>query len=172
VPAVALIAVARILSPLEVPRVRTWERTLYGEGKPVGAIACGLAAILVVFVWINLAIFDFFSPGKELVVSFERLAARDLTTSLAWIGYALILLALGMAWASRGLRWISLGFLVLSIGKVFLYDLGELQDLYRVASLVGLAVSLILVSMAYQRFVFGSSQEETSQEETSFLEEE
>jgi uncharacterized membrane protein len=43
---------------------------------------------------------------------------------------------------------------VLTIGKVFLYDLGQLRDLYRVASLVGLAVSLILVSLAYQRFVF------------------
>jgi len=41
----------------------------------------------------------------------------------------------------------------LTIAKVFLYDLGELQDLYRVASLLGLAVSLILVSLAYQRFV-------------------
>ena len=43
---------------------------------------------------------------------------------------------------------------MLTIGKVFLYDLGELKDLYRVASLVGLAFSLILVSLAYQRFVF------------------
>jgi uncharacterized membrane protein len=49
---------------------------------------------------------------------------------------------------------------VLTIGKVFLHDLGELEDLYRVASLVGLALSLILVSLAYQRFVFrkGSSE--------------
>ena len=59
-----------------------------------------------------------------------------------------------MARRSQGLRWISLAFLVLTIGKVFLYDLGELKDLYRVASLLGLAVSLILVSLAYQRFVF------------------
>jgi uncharacterized membrane protein len=41
-----------------------------------------------------------------------------------------------------------------TIGKVFLYDLGELRDLYRVVSLVGLAVSLLLVSLLYQRFVF------------------
>jgi uncharacterized membrane protein len=59
-----------------------------------------------------------------------------------------------MARDSSALRWLSLGFLVLSIGKVFLHDLGELHDLYRVASLVGLAISLILVSLAYQRFVF------------------
>ena len=59
-----------------------------------------------------------------------------------------------MAGASSALRWVSLSFLVLTIGKVFLYDLGELKDLYRVASLVGLAVSLLLVSLLYQRFVF------------------
>jgi uncharacterized membrane protein len=56
---------------------------------------------------------------------------------------------------------VSLAFLLLTIGKVFLHDLGELEDLYRVASLVGLALSLILVSLTYQRFVFrkGSSEE-------------
>jgi uncharacterized membrane protein len=57
---------------------------------------------------------------------------------------------------------VSLGLFLITIAKVFLYDLGELHDLYRVASLLGLALSLIAVSLAYQRFVFrGSSVEET-----------
>ena len=43
---------------------------------------------------------------------------------------------------------------MLTIGKVFLYDLGQLTDLYRVASFVGLALSLLLVSLLYQKFVF------------------
>ena len=116
-----------------------------------GAVA---AAILVIFAWINLTIFDAFATGSTLTLSLERLPARDLTLSLAWVVYAVTLLGFGMARDSSALRWLSLGFLVLSIGKVFLYDLGELRDLYRVASLVGLAVSLILVSLAYQRFVF------------------
>ncbi len=47
-------------------------------------------------------------------------------------------------------RWL----LSLTLVKVFLYDLGELRDLYRVASLLGLALSLIAVSLVYQRFVF------------------
>lgn len=46
---------------------------------------------------------------------------------------------------------------MLTIGKVFLVDLGNLQDLYRVASLVGLAMSLIVISLAYRRFVFPAS---------------
>ena len=160
VPAAALIGCASILYRLEVERALDWEKSFYAHGRPIAAIACGLATIVVVFVWINLTIFDAFSPGSPLSITLDRQPARDLTLSLAWAVYALVLLALGMARSSQGLRWISLAFLVLTIGKVFLYDLGELDDLYRVASLVGLAISLILVSLAYQRFVFGGRSEE------------
>ncbi|MDH3524904.1 MAG: DUF2339 domain-containing protein, partial [Acidobacteriota bacterium] len=154
VPAAALLWSARIQEPLEVARRSPWEAGLYGGRRPLGAAACGMAAILVVFVWLNLTIVDAFAGGSALSLSLERLPARDLTLSLAWILYAVLLLALGMARRSVALRWISLAFLVLAIGKVFLYDLGELRELYRVGSLVGLALSLLLVSLAYQRFVF------------------
>lgn len=154
VPAAALLLAARLLETLEVSRAHAWEQAWYRRRTPIGAILCGVAAVLVVFAWINLTIFDFYSQGQNVVVSFDRMAARDLTLSLAWAVYALILLGIGMKRDSGGLRWVSLAFLMLTIGKVFLHDLGELEDLYRVASLVGLALSLILVSMAYQRFVF------------------
>jgi uncharacterized membrane protein len=162
VPGAALLLSSRALGGLEVDRWLGWERSLYGivGRRPAGAIACGLAAILVGFWWINLTVIDYFSLGGQLDLSFDRLPARDLSLSLSWALYALILLATGMARRSVGLRWLSLGFLVLTIGKVFLYDLGELKDLYRVASLVGLAVSLLLVSLAYQRFVFGRDDDE------------
>ena len=154
VPAACLLGGAYLLQGQEAKRYRPWEAVLYQRGLAMFAGACGLAAILVVFAWINLSIVDFFSTGTTLTLTFERAAARDLTTSLAWAVYAVVLLAIGIARGWAVLRWISLAFLVLTIGKVFLYDLGELEDLYRVASLVGLAVSLILVSLVYQRFVF------------------
>ena len=66
---------------------------------------------------------------------------------------ALALLAVGVRGRSRGLRWGSLGLMLVTVVKVFLHDLGELEDLYRVASLLGLAISLIVISLAYQRFV-------------------
>ncbi|MDE0435582.1 MAG: DUF2339 domain-containing protein [Bryobacterales bacterium] len=154
IPAAALLGGLRHLREQEVERVRSWEENLYSGRRPLGAIACGMAAVAVVFTWINVTIFDFFAEGAALTISFERMAARDLTMSLAWALYALLLLGIGFKRDSEGLRWVSLAFLVLTIGKVFLHDLGELEDLYRVASLVGLALSLILVSLAYQRFVF------------------
>ncbi len=122
----------------------------------LASAGCGLAAVAVLFVWLNLAIFDAFSqPGGPVQVSIERQPARDLSMSLAWAVFALVLLGLGIARSWSGLRKLGLGFLILTLCKVFLYDLGELEDLYRVASLVGLAVSLLLVSLAYQRFVRG-----------------
>ncbi len=154
VPAAALLGSAWNLYRLEVERHMGREEFIYSRGYSVGAISCVVAAITVVFVWINLTIFDFFSVGQQIEISFDRMAARDLTLSLAWALYALLLLTIGVNRHNVGLRWISLAFLVLTIGKVFLHDLGELEDLYRVASLVGLAFSLILVSLAYQRFVF------------------
>ena len=65
-----------------------------------------------------------------------------------------------MARRSAALRWTSLALIIVTIGKVFLYDLSHLHDLYRVMSLVGLALSLILISLAYQRFVFGRRDDE------------
>jgi len=59
-----------------------------------------------------------------------------------------------MGRGSRMLRYISLGVIILTVGKVFLYDLAKLTGLYRVLSFLGLAVALILVSLLYQRFVF------------------
>jgi uncharacterized membrane protein len=37
---------------------------------------------------------------------------------------------------------------------VFLLDLHDLRGLYRVGSFLGLAMSLLAVSLLYQRFVF------------------
>ena len=154
VPAAALLAGVALLKPWEMARARRWEKEFYAAGHPVGAIASGFAAIVVIFVWINLTIADWFASGTTLSLRFGESPAQRLTVSIAWGVYGLILLGWGMGRDSVGLRWLSLCFLLVTIGKVFLFDLGDLRDLYRVASLVGLAVSLILVSLLYQRFVF------------------
>jgi uncharacterized membrane protein len=47
----------------------------------------------------------------------------------------------------------ALGLLLITILKCFLHDLARLGGLYRVASLFGLAVSLVLVGLMLQKFV-------------------
>jgi uncharacterized membrane protein len=162
VPAAALLGGAAILRALEVGRLRGRELKLYPKPVPYGAIVASISAVMVVFVWLNLAIADWFSTGQNLTLSFGATPAQRLTVSLAWAAYGLLLLGIGMARGSQGLRWVSLAFLMCTIGKVFLYDLGHLRDLYRVFSLVGLASSLLLVSFLYQRFVFSRRAAEAS----------
>lgn len=88
------------------------------------------------------------------LLGFELAQAGDLSQSLAWAGYGLLLLLVGVRLESSAHRWVSLVLVLATAAKVFLYDLGRLGDLYRVASLVGLAFSLLAISLLYQRLVF------------------
>lgn len=160
IPAAALLWAQKIMAQLEVGRQRSQELSLPGGGRPILATIYGLDAIVIIFAWINLSIAEYFSTGHEIVLSLDRMPARDLCTSVAWAIYAVILLILGVKSSSTSLRRLSLSLMLATLSKVFLHDLGSLQDLYRVASLVGLALSLILVSLIYQRFVFSNRREE------------
>jgi uncharacterized membrane protein len=113
-----------------------------------------LLGLVLVFWLINVEIIDFFSPGAYFEFTIERQLARDLAMSVAWGLYAILLLVLGIWRRVKALRFLALGFLYLAAAKVFLYDLGQLEGLYRILSLVGLAVSLIVVSLLLQRFLF------------------
>jgi uncharacterized membrane protein len=118
------------------------------------APAASLLGLLLVFALINLEIVDYYSEGERIALRFERHMARDLTMSLAWGLYALVLLTLGMWRRAQPLRLLSLGFLLLTIAKVFLFDLANLAGIHRILSFLGLGISLIVVSLLYQRFVF------------------
>ncbi len=74
--------------------------------------------------------------------------------SAAWLGLSGVLLALGIRGHSAALRYSSLGVLLLTVGKVFLFDMAALTGLYRAASFAGLGLCLIAVGYLYQRFVF------------------
>jgi uncharacterized membrane protein len=126
----------------------------HAAGAAVPAGIAGICAVLLVFAWINLEIANAYSSLPQFTWRFERVPARDLTASIAWAVYALVLLGLGVRQGRSALRWASLVLLMLTIGKVFLFDLGNLGGLYRAASVFGLGLSLLLVSVLYQRFVF------------------
>lgn len=81
-------------------------------------------------------------------------SAEVYTYSVAWLLVGIGLLFFGTLWKNKTLRIASLAFLIITIGKVFLYDASELTDLYRVFSFLGLGICLIGLSWFYTRFVF------------------
>ncbi len=120
--------------------------------------AIALDGLLLGFWLVNLEILDYFSTGPYIAISDGTGYSVKLALSAGWGLYAIVLLVTGVAKDLKPLRYLSLGFLLLTVAKVFLYDLSELGGIFRVFSFLGLAVGLILVSLFYQRFVFKKNQ--------------
>ncbi len=122
------------------------------------ANAIALNGLLLGFWLVNLEILDYFSTGPYIAISGGSGYSVKLALSAGWGLYAIVLLITGVARDLKPLRYLSLAFLLLTVAKVFLYDLSELGGIFRVFSFLGLAVGLILVSLFYQRFVFKKNQ--------------
>ena len=63
------------------------------------------------------------------------------------------MLIAGIALHARPARVAAIALLVVTIFKCFLHDLGRLGGLYRIASFLGLALALVMVSVLLQKFV-------------------
>ena len=118
----------------------------------VQALLYALSAILA-FVLLNIEIADYFAKGAVLTFQFSGNFARDMSYSIGWAAYALILLIVGIRKKITAARYASIALLSITLLKVFIHDLASLNQLYRVGALVGVAMMLILASYLYQRFV-------------------
>ena len=77
--------------------------------------------------------------------------ARDFTYSALWMAYGAMLMAVGFWRRSAFVRWQALALIAFTIGKVFLYDVSELDRGYRIVSFIVLGVLLLAISFVYQR---------------------
>jgi uncharacterized membrane protein len=77
--------------------------------------------------------------------------ARDLSISAFWMLYAAALLALGFWRQLAPVRWAGLAMALIAAAKVFIYDLSNLDRLYRIFSFVLLAAVLLALSFWYQK---------------------
>jgi len=84
---------------------------------------------------------------------------RELLVSICWAVYATVLVVIGLRRRYAPLRYFAFGLFGLTILKVFFSDLAELERIYRVMSLIGLGITLLLTSWLYQRM---SRQDATS----------
>ena len=153
-PAAAAVAAGWIGHAREIERARPAEKGFYASGLPVFFALSGIAGIGSLLVWITVEVERLFAREPTFHVRFGDRPAQDLSLSIAWALFALLLLLFGTSRKLGALRWMSLFLLLATIGKVFLLDLEDLAGLYRVGSFLGLALSLLVVSLLYQRFVF------------------
>lgn len=86
--------------------------------------------------------------------------AEGYAYSLIWLVCAAVLLGLGIWRRSIVLRHAALGIILLAVAKVFLWDMAWLTGLYRVASFLGLGLSLVAVGYLYQRLIITPSEKD------------
>ena len=69
-----------------------------------------------------------------------------------WTVYATTLLVLGFRLNRARLRWLAMALYGAAVLKLFVVDMANVQQLYRILAFFVLAVVLGLVARTYQRF--------------------
>ena len=125
----------------------------------------GLGTVLA-FLLLNIEIADYFSAaGSTLTFKFSGNFARDMSYSIAWGLFALVLLVIGIIKAIPAARHAAMALLCVTLLKLFLHDLARLGPLYRIGAFIGVAVIAMLASFAYQKFFTASDKEEAANHE-------
>jgi uncharacterized membrane protein len=121
---------------------------------------------VLAFLLLNIEIADYFSePGSSLTFQFSGNFARDMTYSIAWAMFALVLLIVGIWRRIPGARYSAIGLLSITVLKLFFHDLARLNQLYRIGALIGVAAIAFLASLAYQRFFATTAKKEVPHNE-------
>ena len=107
-----------------------------------------IAAVLVVaqvvlFGLLTSEIYSYWSTGPVV--------ARDMALSIGWAVYATVLVVIGLRRRYAPLRYVAFVVFGVTILKVFLVDLAQLNRIYRVLSVIVLGVALLLTSYLYNR---------------------
>jgi uncharacterized membrane protein len=110
---------------------------------------------VLAFLIVNIEIADYFSaPGATgLTFQFSGNFARDMSYSIAWALFALLMLIVGIRKQIAPVRYASLGLLGLTVVKLFFHDLSRLDQLYRISAFVVVAIIAMVASFLYQRFL-------------------
>lgn len=139
-----------------------WQRTV--------SVGLGVAIALMSFELLTAETRDLFQ--REIAVSGEGIVPGGSTLSLryqqqlaisaAWLLYSAVTMTVGIARRLRGFRIAAICLMLLTVLKVFLFDLSFLTELYRIVSFIALGVILLGASFAYQKYkttIFGEAPE-------------
>ena len=141
---VCLFAAGRLLAP---PRHLVL-------GSNVRPLLYTLGTVLA-FLLVNIEIADYFSTSGTVALTFQFSGnfGRDMSYSIAWALFALLMLIVGIRKRTAPVRYASLALLGVTVLKLFFHDLSQLDQLYRISALVAVAIIAMVASFLYQRFL-------------------
>ena len=140
-------ATACVLALLYALAYAHQRRPAENHSKTVAGLI-GLATLLSV-AWMTAEISSYWRehggvPGAPL--------AANVTVSIAWAIYAVVLVVVGIRRRYAPIRYFAIALFGITLLKLFLSDLSELGGVHRIAGFTAVGVILLIASLFYQRF--------------------
>ncbi|MCG8503985.1 MAG: DUF2339 domain-containing protein [Sphingomonadales bacterium] len=118
------------------------------------AVINGVAGLVLIFVWLNLEVRHAFHGGLLALTPEAQIGdAESYAYSIAWVGYAVLLVVIGIWRNVTALRYASLAVLMFAVLKVFVLDMSTLEGIWRALSFLGLGAALVGLGYLHRRFV-------------------
>jgi uncharacterized membrane protein len=114
-------------------------------------------ALVLIFLYATLEVRHAFQ-GPIISLWLQTSAPEIWSYSVAWLALGLAFLGYGLVRGSREARLASAALVVLSVIKVFLYDLTGIGGFWRAFSVICLGVVLIGIGLVYQKVIFARPQ--------------
>lgn len=113
-------------------------------------INVALALVAIIGLWLgSLEIDRLFNPDTSRMVNAAM--ARQTGLSIYWGLFGIALVTIGFLWRVAESRYAGLALLAITLLKVVVVDMGDVESIYRVMSLVGVGLLLVLTSIGYAK---------------------
>ncbi|MCO5159782.1 MAG: DUF2339 domain-containing protein [Mesorhizobium sp.] len=120
------------------------------------AAMLGLLAATLVFAWATLTLRRLFH-GEYIGLVNDMGQIETYAYSALWLAIGVLVLVVGVRLGSQVLRIASAVVIAVAVGKVFLFDMSELEGVLRALSFIGLGAVLIGIGLFYQRLLVRSA---------------
>jgi uncharacterized membrane protein len=138
-----------------VPLYALMARKLEGLGLETIRNGFGVFALVLLMTFVTLMVKRQFQ-GEVMDLAFLS-EGESYAVSLAWLVTGIAIFIAGLKLDRQTIRYGGLAVIVLTVLKVFGYDLFSLGGLWRIASMIGLGVCLVGVGWLYTRYIGGKS---------------
>jgi uncharacterized membrane protein len=132
-------------------------RTARGVRPQWYVTGAAVLALALLFGYVTLEVRHAFQ-GETLTIWQSTGAPEIWSYSVAWLGLGLAFLGYGLLRGSKEARLASAALVVLSVLKVFLYDLTGIGGFWRAFSVICLGGVLIGIGLVYQKLIFARPQ--------------
>jgi uncharacterized membrane protein len=137
--------------------------------KPLGRILTVitlLTAIATLWFILSVETITYFQAQTSVLKDAEEIRHKlwlgQMALSVLWSVYAGGLAAIGFVRRSAAVRWAALGLFGLTVIKVMLIDIAQLQQLYRIIAFLVLGLLLLIVAWGYHKAFRNQSRKESS----------